>query len=137
MRKKAPPRPSLIRIGGDGVNAAVVAAMTEGKPDVRAELLGVLAARNAKETLPSVLAGAGDPEPSVRLACAGSPAVSGRREGHGSRGEALKRPRTARNAERRELTLMTICSRGREKCVPALDRRHGGCRRAGAERHCC
>ena len=110
----------LIRIGGDGVNAAVVAAMTKGKPNVRAELLGVLAARNAKETLPSVLAGAGDAEASVRLAALGALRFLADEKDTAAVVKLLKTAQGRAERQKAPLTLMTVCSRGREKCVPAL-----------------
>ncbi len=52
--EKAAARESLARLSGPEVNAAMVAELKRAKPEARAELLGVLAARKARETLPVV-----------------------------------------------------------------------------------
>jgi len=59
---------SLARISGSDANAAIAAAMTEAKPATRAELLGILAARRATATVPSMLTAAVDSDPAVRMA---------------------------------------------------------------------
>ena len=113
-------RRSLIRLRGDDVNAALVAAMSEGKPDVRVELLGALAARNATETLPTVLKSAQAPEACVRLAALGALRFIADEDDTEAMVSIVKT--TGEPAERRkaELALLAICGRGRQKCADAL-----------------
>ena len=66
--EKAAARESLARLSGPDVNAAIVSELKRANPQVQAELLGVLAARKARETLPVVLQSAGQTDAGVRLA---------------------------------------------------------------------
>lgn len=59
-------RTSLVRMVGDGINAAIVNQIKTAKPDVQVQLVNVLAGRNAKETAPSLLALAASDNPQVR-----------------------------------------------------------------------
>jgi len=111
---------SLVRLRGEGVNAAILAAMTKGKPGVRAELLGVLAARNAKETLPKVLQSARDAEPSVRLAALGALRYLADENNTAAIVKLLKAAQADAERRKAKLTLLTVCSRGREKCADAI-----------------
>ena len=70
--EKGAARQALVRLRGDEVNKAIVAAMSEGKPGAKVELLGVLAARNAQEALPAVMESVADADASVRLAALGA-----------------------------------------------------------------
>jgi HEAT repeat protein len=118
--EKSAARQALIRLRGEGVNQAIVAAMAGGKPEVRVELLGVLAARNAKEALPTVLQSAKAPEPAVRLAALGALRFLADAGDTAAIVGMLKA--TGDPAERRkaELALLTVCSRGRQACVEAI-----------------
>jgi HEAT repeat protein len=113
-------RQSLVRLRGEQVHAAISAAIQAGDPHVRAELLAVLAARNAKEALPVVLRCAADPEPTVRLAAIDALRFMADEQ---QVGELIRLVRQAKEgAERRkaELALMAVCGREHEKCVEAV-----------------
>ena len=59
---------SLVRMKGDAINAAILSALEPAAPKVRASLLAALAARNAKEAFPAVLAGTRHTDQQVRMA---------------------------------------------------------------------
>ncbi|MHC4179602.1 MAG: HEAT repeat domain-containing protein, partial [Planctomycetota bacterium] len=118
--EKGAARMSLVRLRGDDVNKAIVSALAEGEPGVRVELLGVLAARGAKETLPTVIASAEDSEASVRLA-----ALSALRmladESHVPRlVELLKAAQDDQLRRKTELALLAVCSRSGEACADGI-----------------
>lgn len=113
-------RLSLVRLRGEEVNQAIVSVMTEGGPNVRVELLGVLAARGAKETLPTVIASAEGSEAPVRLA-----ALDALRyladEGHvATIIEILKAAKDDQSRRKAELALLVVCSRGGQACADAI-----------------
>ena len=113
-------RQSLTVLRGDDVDAALVAAMAQSEPSVRGVLLGVLADRNAKEALPSALKSAEDPEPVVRLAALAALRILA---GENETAAIVKMVKTARNDAERykaELTLLAVCTRGRQKCAEAI-----------------
>ncbi len=118
--EKRAARQSLVRLRGDDVNATIVAALAVGGSKVRVELLGVLAARGAKETLPTVIASAEDSEASVRLA-----ALDALRfladEGHvATIIEILKAAKDDQSRRKAELALLVVCSRGGQACADAI-----------------
>jgi HEAT repeat protein len=119
-REKAAARQSLIALRGDDVNAAILGQMTGGEAAARAELLGVLAARNAKETLPAVLKCTEDSDSAVRLAALGALRFLADESSVADIVKALKASKD--DAERRKaaLSLLGVCSRGREACVGAI-----------------
>jgi len=119
LEKKAA-RQSLIRLRPADANRAIVAALGEGKPNVRVQLLDVLATRNAKEALPSVLAGVKDPERSVRLAALGALRFMADEKNTAEIVKIVKA--TTDDGERRKaaLALLAVCSRSRQKCTEAL-----------------
>jgi HEAT repeat protein len=59
---------SLVRLRGEDVNAAIAAAMKGAKPEIRAELVNVLALRRATQCLPQILDAGGDTDAGVRSA---------------------------------------------------------------------
>jgi HEAT repeat protein len=59
---------ALLRLSGSAVNQAIVAQLENAKPNPRARLLGVLAARRAVDAIPSMLAAARDADAGVRRA---------------------------------------------------------------------
>jgi len=60
---------ALTRLSAPGANAAIAEEPKRAKPaEIRAKLLGVLAARNATESIPAILDAAKDAEAEVRLA---------------------------------------------------------------------
>jgi HEAT repeat protein len=59
-------RTSLVRMTGDGINAAIVEQIKTARPEVQVQLVSVLAGRNAKETAPALLALVASDNPQVR-----------------------------------------------------------------------
>ena len=113
-------RLSLIQLRGDEVNVQIVAAMADAEPNVQAALLGVLAARNAKDALPKVLEKAEDPDPAVRLAAIGalrfladeSQTAAVVKILIGAKDDTQRRPT--------ELALLTLAGRGGPACAGAI-----------------
>ena len=118
--EKVAARESLVRLRGDLVNGALLTELEKGRPAVRVELLGVLAARNAKDSVATVLQSTTDSELSVRVAAlealryladAGNvPGVI----------DALKAGDTQVEVRTAELALLAVCSRQRQACADAL-----------------
>lgn len=119
-------RLSLVRMRGEKVNAAILAALPKSNPQSRSVLLNVLAARNAKEAVPAVLEQAGDKDSQVRSA-----ALDALRQlADVPNTEALvvlvKGAESPEMLMRAEMALRTVCGRGREACVaPILAARQG------------
>ncbi len=111
---------SLVRLRGDDVNAAIVKGMSDADTPVQVALLGVLADRNAKEALPSVLEAAKGTEASVRLAALKALRYLADESNAADVVGLLKA--AAEDDERglAELALLVVCSRGREKCAGAI-----------------
>ncbi len=118
--EKAAARKSLVRLKGEGVNAAIESAMDEGSPAFRVALLDVLAARNAKASLPVVLKSAEDSEPAIRLAALRALRFLADEKNTAAVVGLVKQ--ASDDAERRtaKLALLTLCSRGREACAGAI-----------------
>jgi HEAT repeat protein len=113
-------RQALVRLRGDRVNPAILAAMDTQEAGVRAELLAVLAARNVRESLPVVLRCAADADPAVRAAALDALRFMADEQ---QVDELIRLVRqTQDRAERRkaELALMAVCGRAREKCAETL-----------------
>jgi len=113
-------RQTLGRLRSPGVNDAIVSTMAEAEPQTRVVLLEVLAARNAKDSFPTVLASVEDADPSVRLA-----AIDALRflADENDTAAIVKIVKAANNqAERRkaELALLAVANRGRESCADAI-----------------
>jgi len=111
---------SLARLRGEGVNDAVVGAMDGAEPGVQVVLLAALAARNATDALPTVLASAEDEDASVRVA-----AVKALRfladESHAA--DIVKILKAAGDDTERtaaKLALLVLCSRGGEGCAAPI-----------------
>jgi len=119
-REKGAARLSLVRLRGDDVNQAVVSAMTGGRPNVRAELLGVLAARGAKETLPTVVASAEDPDASVRLAALGALRFLADEGQVAMIVKILKAAKDPQQRRKAELALLVVCSRSGQACAEPI-----------------
>jgi HEAT repeat protein len=118
--EKGAARLSLVRLRGDDINQAIVSAMAAGKPNVRAELLGVLAARGAKETLPTVLASAEDPDAVVRLAALGALRFLA---DEGQVATIVKILKTAKDPQERhkaELALLVVGTRSGQACAEPI-----------------
>lgn len=113
-------RQTLSRLRSPGVNEAIVSTMAEAEPEVRVVLLEVLAARNAKDAFPTVLASVEDPDPSVRLA-----AIEALRflADENDTAAVVKIVKAANNeSERRKakLALLAVANRGRQSCADAI-----------------
>jgi HEAT repeat protein len=109
--EKGAARLSLVRLRGEQVNQAIVSTMAEGEPNTRAELLGVLAARGAKETIPTVTACAEDPEASVRLAALGALRFLADESHVATLVKILKAAKDPQERRKAELALLAVCSR--------------------------
>ncbi len=113
-------RQSLIRLRGDDVNAALMETLAKSEPGVRVEMLGVLAARNAKEALPKVLESARDEKPSVRIAALKSLRYLAAEGDTAALANVLKAAKDDAERSSAELALLAVCSRGREACADAV-----------------
>ncbi len=113
-------RQSLIQLKGDGVNRALTAQVGPAPADVRVQLLAILAARNAVESLPAVVAAASAPDAPVRLAALDALRVLADDRQTGDVVKLLQNAASAEQRTKAEATLLALCGRGRENCVPAL-----------------
>ncbi len=111
---------SLVRLKGDRVNAAIAASLGQAAPGVRVKLLEILAARNAKELLPAMVASASDPDAGVRLAALEALRVLADESQTGDLVKLLQAAEADEQRTKAEAALLALCSRGRENCVPAL-----------------
>lgn len=66
--EKSTAQASLARLRGQTVNAAIVAQLKPAKPNLCVELIGVLTARRALDSIPALLTAAEDADPAVRTA---------------------------------------------------------------------
>jgi HEAT repeat protein len=119
-QEQAAARRALLRLRGAGVDEAILGLLKDASPATHAQLLGVLAARNAKHAVPQMIAAAGHREATVRLAALEALRILAD-EGHTTELVAILKA-APNEAERRqaELTLLVHCSRGRAACVDAL-----------------
>jgi HEAT repeat protein len=113
-------RQALIRLRGDGVNEALVSALSEGGPDVRVELLGVLAARNAKEALPTVMESANASELPVRLAALDALRYLADENDAATVVGIVKSAGDEAQRRKAELVLLAVCTRGGEACTDTI-----------------
>ena len=118
--EKEAARRSLARLRGDKVNAAIVSAMEGSKSDVRVALLDVLAMRNAKEALPTVLEATEDADGAVRLAALGALRFLAGEQETAAVVKTLKGARDTPQRRKAELALLALCSRSRQKCAAAI-----------------
>lgn len=118
--EKTAARQSLVRLAGDQVNGAIVSAMDEGKPAIRAALLDVLALRNAKEALPHVFQCTKDSDATVRLAALDALRFLADESHTAKLVEILKGAEGEPERRAAELALLVVCSRGREACAEAI-----------------
>ncbi len=111
---------ALWRLPSQEVNQVLLRLVKEGNPMRRAVLLGVLAGRNAREAVPEILPFALDEDTKVRSAALGAL----RQLADQSHTEPLVQALCqARNPEERwqaELALLSLASRVREQCLPAV-----------------
>jgi HEAT repeat protein len=113
-------RVSLARLAGDDVNKAIAAAIAGAKPAVRAELLGALASRNAKDAIGTVVGQIGDADATVRSAALTALAQLGTPEQTTVAVKAVRAAKDSRERGTAEKALLAICSRGREKSQDAV-----------------
>ncbi len=113
-------RNSLVRMRADGANKAIVAAMAKAEPKVRVALLGVLAARNARESLPEVLKSVKDEEAEVRSAALGALRFLADEKNAAAISEILKAAKDDGERGKAELALLSVCSRGGEAAAEPI-----------------
>jgi HEAT repeat protein len=113
-------RQSLVRLRGEDVNGAIVSTMAAGGPKLRVEMLRVLAARNAKETVPTVLKSAEDAELSVRLAALQALRFLADEKDAAAVVSLVSSAGDEVVRRKAELALLAVCSRGRETCADAI-----------------
>ena len=113
-------REALARLGGPQVNAAIVAELKRAKPEARAELLGVLGVRKAREALPVVLQSAGDHDAAVRLAALTALRGLAGQEQAPVLVKLLAAAKDDQEQWQAEQALLAVCGQGREACVEAV-----------------
>jgi len=113
-------RQSLIRLKGEGANAAIVKAIATAGPDIRARLLSVLAARGAAETLPTVLESVNDADAAVRLAALEALRFLADEKNTAALVAMVKEAKDNAQQRKAELALLVVCSRGGEACAEAI-----------------
>ena len=118
--EKTAARESLRRLSGPEVNAAIVAELKRANSQARAELLGVLAAREARETLPVVLQSAGDADARVRLAALAALRRLAGEDQVAALVNLLKAAKDDQEQWQAEQTLLAVCRQGREACLAAI-----------------
>jgi len=118
--EKGAARQALVRLRGDEVNKAIVAAMSEGKPGAKVELLGVLAARNAQEALPAVMESVADADASVRLAALGALRYLADESNTAGIVGLIQGAKDDAERKKAELALLMVCTRGGESCAEAI-----------------
>lgn len=118
--EKSAAQKALKRLRGDGVDDAILAALKDAEPARKAALLGVLAARNARQALPDVFAAAADADGAVRLAALGALRLLADESNTADVVATLKAATNESERAKAELALLVVCSRGREACVDAL-----------------
>lgn len=118
--EKTAARISLVRLRGKPINGAVLRELEKGKPAVRVELLGVLAARNAKDTVLTVLESAADSDASVRLAALEALRYLADVDNVPGLIDALKAAGNEAEVRKAELALLAVCSREGQACADAL-----------------
>ncbi len=111
---------SLTRLKGEGVNRAIVAQLGPAPSGIRVQLLGILAARNATESLPAVVASASESDAVVRLAALDALRVLAEEGQTGDLVKLLQTAETDAHRTKAEAALLALCTRVRGKCVPAL-----------------
>lgn len=111
---------SLVRLKGDRVNTAITAALAPAAPNVRVKLLEILAVRNAKESLPAILASASAPDAAVSLAALDALRVLADAGQTADLVKLLQAATADAQRTKAEAALLALCGRAKEKCVPAL-----------------
>ena len=112
-------RRGLISLRGDGVNEAIAAAMADADANVKVELIGALALRNATESLPKVLESAKDSDPAVRSAGLEALRFLAGADNAPAIVDVLKTAGEPALVQKAELALLSVANRDREKTAQA------------------
>jgi HEAT repeat protein len=118
--EKTAAKAALVRLHGQGVSAAIIGEAKQAKPEIRIDLLGVLAARGATDGVPLVLEAAGDADAGVRLAALAALRALAGKEHAAAVVKVLKAAKDSQEQWQAETALLTVCTRGREGCVDAI-----------------
>jgi HEAT repeat protein len=118
--EKAAARASFTKLKGQTVNAAILAELKRVKPDVRAELFGVLAARGVAESVPLALEAAKDADAGVRLAALGALRVLADPGQTAAIVALVNSAKEGAEQSRAEQALVAVATRGREACVEPI-----------------
>ena len=105
---------------GDGVDAAIAKIPDEAAPALRIRLMGVLAARGAREAIPTVLHATKDPDASVRVAALEALRLLADESQAAALVKAVKATEDEREQRAAELALLAVCRPGSEPCVDAI-----------------
>ena len=117
--EKSAAKASLTRLRGEAAGLAIAAQLKPAQEQLCVELLGILAARRAKEAIPNILAAAVDADPQVAHG------------GHGHVGETGRTPPRRGNAAGSAQSRRRPRARGRRKGRHVRLQRHPGRRQAG------
>jgi len=102
-------RASLVKLPDKTTNSAIITAMTDGDSADQAELLAILAGRNAKETIPEVLEYSEARVQSVRLAAMNALRTLAGEEQAPRLVEMLKKAKPGAEKQKAELALLAVC----------------------------
>lgn len=111
---------ALRRLRSEGVNQSLLKLIQQGGPALRAELLGILAARNARERVPEILPFALEENRRVRLAALAALRQLADPAHTAALVEALCQARNPEERWHAELALLSLASRSRTACTPAV-----------------
>jgi HEAT repeat protein len=113
-------RESLVRLRGEGIDAAIVAVLGEEEASGCAALLDVLARRGAAQAVPAVLEHARHSDATVRRAALAALRHLARDDDATSLVSLVVEAPEADERWQAELTLRALCARNREACVTAI-----------------
>jgi HEAT repeat protein len=111
---------SLIRLRGDGMNAALITLLGEAAPGVRAELLQVLAARKVTQAGSAVLRQATDSHPAVRIAALAAAQTLADPSDTETLIHLVASAADDRERNAAEAALLALSARGSERCLDAV-----------------
>jgi HEAT repeat protein len=108
--------------GGEGAGGGnrEVGPVRPLSPAIRAALLDILAARNATDTIDTVLAAAEDADTAVRMAALGALRILAEQGRTAAVVKLLRAARSDAERGRAEAALVAVCGRGGPACVTAL-----------------
>jgi HEAT repeat protein len=111
---------SLLRLRGDEVHGAVIAAAAGADPEGQARLLNVLGRRNAREALPLVLTAAKEAAPPARLAALDALRLLAEPKDLTDLLAVLRAAEDSGDRAKAELALLAVCQRGGPACAEPL-----------------